>query len=298
MAKHTRESIGLIGIGLVGTALAENLLASGFGVIGYDIVENKRSKLEGLGGRAAASPREVASGTGRVILSLMDSEVVRKVVEGPGGLIRAEDLPRYIIDTTTGDPEKTEAIARRLLKQGVYYLDATISGSSEQIRNKEGVFMIGGPKEAFEACEDIFKVVAKMYFHIGPSGSGSKAKLASNLILGLNRLVLAEGLVFAEKLGLDLKGFLSLLKATPAYSCAMDVKGEKMIEGDFHPQSRILQHDKDLEIILRYAEKRGQELPLANLHKCILEDAISLGEGDLDTSAVIKGIKRLARKKT
>ncbi len=292
-----KESIGLIGIGLVGTALAENILNSGLDVIGYDIIASKRSNLERLGGKAVTSPREVASRTNRVILSLLDSDVVREVVEGPDGVMKAEHLPHYIIDTTTGDPEKTETLAQRLLGQGVYYLDATISGSSEQIRNREGVFMVGGPKKAFEACEDIFRSLAKRYFLIGPSGSGSKAKLASNLILGLNRLVLAEGLVFAEKLGLDLKSFLSLLKTTPAYSGAMDVKGEKMIEGDFNPQSRIIQHDKDLDIILKYAEKRGQELPLAQVHKRILEKAISQGNGDLDTSAVIKEIKRLRGKK-
>jgi len=292
-----RESIGLIGIGLVGTALAENILGCDFDVIGYDIVPSKRSNLERLGGKAATSPQEVASRTNRIIFSLLDSEVVREVVEGPGGVMRAENLPQYVIDTTTGDPEETEALAQKLLKQGVHYLDATISGSSEQIRNREGVFMIGGPKEAFEACEDIFRSLAKRYFFIGPSGSGSKAKLASNLILGLNRLVLAEGLVFAEKLGLDLKSFLSLLKTTPAYSCAMDVKGEKMIKGDFHPQSRIIQHDKDLEIILKYAEKGGQKLPLTQVHKRILEDAISLGDGDLDTSAVIQYIKSLKSEK-
>lgn len=292
-----KERIGLIGIGLVGTALSENILGSGFDVLGYDIVASKLANLERLGGKAATSPREVASRTSRIILSLLDSEVVREVIEGADGVIKAENLPQYIIDTTTGDPEETETIARKLLKQGIYYLDATISGSSEQIRKGEGVFMIGGRKEDFEACEDIFRSLAKRYFFIGPSGSGSKAKLASNLILGLNRLVLAEGLVFAEKLGLDLESFLSLLKTTPAYSCAMDVKGRKMIEGDFHPQSRITQHDKDLGIILKYAEKEGQELPLAQAHKKILEDAISFGEGELDTSAVIKQIKRLARQK-
>ncbi len=154
--------------------------------------------------------------------------------------------------------------------------------------------MVGGDPDAYEACKDLFGTIAKRFFYVGPSGHGSKAKLASNVVLGLNRLVLAEGLVFAEKLGLDLETFLPLLKETPAYSCSMDVKGQKMVEGDFEPQSRIFQHNKDLEIILRYAGAAGQPLPLTQLHKEIIESAIEAGDGQLDNCAVIRQIRRLA----
>ncbi len=288
-----KEKIGLIGIGLVGVSLTKNLLSHGFDVVGFDIIKSKRLNLNQLGGKAVFSPREVALEVNRVILSLLNSDIVREVIEGPNGLLQAGKMPKYIIDTTTGDPKKTEILAKKLLNQGICFLDSTISGSSEQIQNRQGVFMVGGNKEAFESCRDIFKALAEKYFYIGPSGSGSKAKLASNLILGLNRLVLAEGLVFAEKIGLNVKNFLSLLKSTPAYSCAMDVKGRKMIEKDFKPQSRIIQHNKDLNIILKYAKKMGQELPLTRIHKKILEEIIIAGEGEMDNSIVVKYIKNL-----
>lgn len=290
-----KETIAIIGLGLVGTALAENLLASDFEVIGFDIDEHKRDRLEQLGGKAVFSPQEVARQTTRIILSLWNTEVVREVVEGAAGVLQSANNLQYIIDTTTGDPEQTQALAQRLAEHKIDFLDATISGSSQQIRKREGVFMVGGKKAAFDACCDLFAALAEKYFYVGPSGSGSKAKLASNVILGLNRLVLAEGLVFAEKLGLDLHAFLPLLKATPAYSCAMDVKGQKMVANDFEPQSRISQHHKDLEIILEYADKAEQELPLTRLHKHILEGAIAAGDAELDTSAVIKQIRRLIK---
>lgn len=290
-----KETVGVIGLGLVGTALIENLLAKGFEVVGFDIVAHKRDRLEQLGGKAVFNPQEVARQTTRIILSLWNTDVVREVIEGAGGVLQSANRPQYIIDTTTGDPEQTQALAQRLVEQNIDFLDATISGSSQQIRKRKGVFMVGGDKAAFDACCDLFTALAEKYFYIGPSGSGSKAKLASNVILGLNRLVLAEGLVFAEKLGLDLHTFLPLLKATPAYSCAMDVKGQKMVENNFEPQSKISQHHKDLEIILEYADKAEQDLPLTRLHKKILEDAIASGDGELDTSAVIKQIHRLIR---
>ena len=135
-------------------------------------------------------------------------------------------------------------------------------------------------------------MLSEKVFYVGPSGSGSKAKLASNLILGLNRLALAEGLVFAEKLGLELESFLELLKVSPAYSVAMDVKGRKMLDKDFVPQSKIRQHHKDVSIILKYAEKVGQQLPLSRVHLDVLEKAIEAGDGELDNAAVIGEIRR------
>jgi 3-hydroxyisobutyrate dehydrogenase-like beta-hydroxyacid dehydrogenase len=289
------ETVGLIGIGLVGTALAENLLAAGYDVIGFARSEASRAKLARLGGRAAAGPAQVAAEAARVLLSLPDSDVVEEVVLGPGGLLGGSSKVRLILDTTTGEPERTEALARRLRERGIQLLDAPISGSSQQIRQREGVFLVGGDRAAYEACLDLITCLSEKYYHLGASGAGARAKLASNLILGLNRLVLAEGLIFAERLGLDLPAFLAMLKTTPAYSCAMDVKGQKMLQGDFTPQSKVSQHHKDLRIILEYAERAGQELPLTALHARLLEQLMAAGEGELDTSAVLLALRRLRR---
>lgn len=287
--------IGLVGIGLVGTAMAESLLARQFKVVGFDIDSERGAELEKLGGKPMGSPAEVAGQVEHVVLSLPDTKAVRQVVEGPNGLLEAKPLPTYIIDTTTGDPEETMALAERLAQRGIHMLDSTISGSSRQVRDRAAVFMVGGDKAAFEKCQDIFTALSEKVFYVGPSGNGSKAKLASNLILGLNRLALAEGLVFAEKLGLDPAAFLELLKATPAYSAAMDIKGEKMLKGDFTAQARVRQHHKDVSLILKYAEKAGQELPLSKVHLDVLQQAITAGDADLDNSAVIKEIRRRSK---
>lgn len=284
--------IGLVGVGLVGTAIAERLFAKGFNVVGFDVDSAKREHLAQLGGNAVGSPAEVAQQANRIVLSLPDTQIVREVVEGPDGLLQAKTPPSYIVDTTTGDPDETVALALRLADRGVYFLDAAISGSSRQIRNRRAVFMVGGDRTAFEACADIFEAITEKVFYLGPSGSGSKAKLASNLILGLNRLALAEGLVFAGKLGLDLQTFLELLKVTPAYSAAMDSKGKKMLSRDFTPEARIRQHYKDVSLILKYAEKASQELPLSRVHLDILENAMAAGDGEMDNSAIIREIER------
>jgi 3-hydroxyisobutyrate dehydrogenase-like beta-hydroxyacid dehydrogenase len=286
------SKIGIVGLGLVGTAVAESLLGRQFDVVGFDISSERCAQLEKLGGISVSSPAEVASQVEHVVLSLPDTNAVRQVVEDHDGILEAKPLPAHVIDTTTGDPEETMALAERLAERGILFLDSTISGSSRQVRDREAVFMVGGDEAAFEACADIFSALAEKVFYVGPSGNGSKAKLAGNLILGLNRLALAEGLVFAEKLGLDLEPFLELLKATPAYSAIMDTKGEKMLDGDFTPQARIRQHHKDVSLILKYAEKAGQELPLSSVHLDVLEKAIAAGDGDLDNSAVIREIQK------
>ena len=290
--RETEKRIGLIGIGLVGTALAENLISAGFEVAGYDIDPARCANLAELGGTPAANAGQAAAGRGRVVLSLMNSEIVRQVLEGPAGVLQADSPPRFVIDTTTGDPQMAEEFARKLSQRGIFFLDATISGSSEQIRAREGVFMVGGDDKAFRACGDVFEALAKKFFFVGPAGTGCKAKLAVNLVLGLNRLALAEGLVFAERLGLDLESFFPLLTESAAYSRIMDSKGKKMLRGDFAPQARLAQHRKDVGLILEYARRLGQQLPLSAAHAEVLDAAIAAGEGELDNSAVIREIRR------
>jgi 3-hydroxyisobutyrate dehydrogenase-like beta-hydroxyacid dehydrogenase len=286
------EGVGLIGLGLVGSALAEVLLARGYQVVGHDIDPARSEALAAKGGEPVAGPAAVAERCRRVVLSLMTTAIVRQVVEGEDGILAAAHCPDCLIDTTTGDPEETAALAERLALRGIAFLDAPISGSSEQIRRRAGTFMVGGRQEAFECCRELFAALSDRFYYLGPSGAGSRAKLASNLVLGLNRAALAEGLVLAERLGLELPAFLEVMRNSPAYSAAMDAKGNRMLLGDFAPEARVRQHLKDLELILDYARRAGQELPLGAVHRDLLSRAVAAGDGDLDNAAVIREIRR------
>ena len=287
-------TVGIIGLGLVGSALAELLLEHEYPVVGHDIDPARNTALADMGGETTASPAAVAERCDRIILSLMTTDIVCEVVEGDRGILCASRRPTCLLDTTTGDPDETAALAERLVARGIAYLDATISGSSGQVRRRAGTVMVGGARDAFERSRDLFEVFSDRVYHLGPAGSGSRAKLASNLVLGLNRLVLAEGLVFAERLGLDLEAFFDVLKDSPAYSAAMDVKGQRMLDGDFTPASRVRQHLKDVELILDYARRSGQGLPLSSAHEELLRAAVAAGDGELDNAAVIREIRRRA----
>jgi hypothetical protein len=182
----------------------------------------------------------------------------------------------------------------RLAEQGVDYLESPIAASSEQTRRGEAMAIVAGPEPAFAACRDVFDALAAKSFHVGPWGSAAKVKLVNNLILGLERVALAEGLVFAEAIGLDRGKTLDVLKQGNAYSVVMDTKGRKMVEGDFSLQAKLSQHAKDVRIILAAAARHGLSLPLSALHLQLLEEAEAAGLGELDNSAIIRVIQQRA----
>jgi 3-hydroxyisobutyrate dehydrogenase-like beta-hydroxyacid dehydrogenase len=280
--------LGLIGVGLVGTAIAERLLGAGWTVIGWDLDPGRCSALGAAGGTVAGGIAEVFEASDRILLSLPTDEVVAAVLRDAVGSLRAGQA---IVDTSTGAPESAVEQARRLSGLGVSYLDATVSGSSQQLRDGEAVLLVGADEAAFRACYNLFSSLAPTTFHTGPPGSGARMKLVTNLVLGLNRAALAEGLAFAEAVGVDPSAALEVLRGSLAYSRAMDAKGRKMIESDFTPQARLSQHLKDVRLILRAAGDRGRLLPLSEAHRSLLERAEAAGWGDLDNSAIIEVLR-------
>lgn len=280
-----RQPVGLIGVGLMGTALAERLIGQGLDVLGYDVEPGRREALTGLGARAATSAGAVLSACSRIVLSLPDLEVVAAVLGAESALLRAEQV---LIDTTTGAPAQAERLGADLARRGVEYLDATVSGSSAQVRLAEVTLLVGGTEGAFARCRDLFDCFARTAYHVGPCGSGAKMKLVTNLVLGLNRAALAQGLAFACGLKLDAVRTLALLRDSMASSRVMDSKGEKMVRGDFVPEARLSQHLTDVRLILAAAEAAGLRLPLSQAHRRLLEAAEAAGYGACDNSAIIQ----------
>jgi 3-hydroxyisobutyrate dehydrogenase-like beta-hydroxyacid dehydrogenase len=286
----SNERIGMIGLGLMGTALTERLLEHGYRVLVWNRTREKAAALIARGAEWSDNPLAACE---RVIISLYTSDVVETVLEQLRDGLRAGQI---VLDTTTGEPEQTAAMGARLEAKGVRYLDAPISGSSEQTRRGEATVIVGGEREAFEACADLWPVLGRKVFHVGACGSAAKMKLVTNLVLGLNRAALAEGLVFAEAIGVAPAAALEVLMGSMAYSRTMDAKGPKMIKGDFAVQARLSQHFKDVRLILEAAAAAGQELPLSAVHAQLLGQAEAAGWGDQDNIAVIKAIQALKQK--
>lgn len=276
--------VALIGVGLAGSALAARFRQAGLGVVGYDSRPEARGTLAAIGAETAESARAAADGAPVVVLSLPDSAAVESVIGETEPTLRG----RTVVDTTTGDPDRTAALGRRLKAAGVDYLDAAIVGSSRLVREGQAVVVAGGEADVFRRCAALLDTFATREFHVGPWGSGVRMKLVVNLVLGLNRAVLAEGLAFARASGFDPSLALDVLKSGAAYSRVMDAKGRKMVTGDFAPEARLRQHHKDVRLILAAAARQGVTLPLSQLHEFLLGDLESRGLGDLDTSAILR----------
>jgi 3-hydroxyisobutyrate dehydrogenase-like beta-hydroxyacid dehydrogenase len=193
---------------------------------------------------------------------------------------------------STVDPDRVAALAARVTPRGIRYLDVPVSGTSDQVRRGDGVALIGGDATVAEEVADVFDALFARRFHVGKIGDGGRAKLAVNLILGLNRLALAEGLVFAEKLGLDPAAFLDVAKGSASYSQVMETKGHKMVRGDFTPEGRAKQTLKDCRLMLDQAAAIGQKLSMLELHAEVLEACVQAGEADMDNSVIIKEVRR------
>lgn len=279
--------IGMIGLGLLGSALAERFVRNRYRISGFDLNENARERLALCGGNPSASNTNVFAATNVIVLCLPDSHVVDKVLQDVEPLLAGKRL----VDTTTGDPDATAALSQWLAQRGATYVDATIAGSSQQVRDGEAIVLAGGDVDNVVRCEPLFSCFAKTWFHVGPAGSGARMKLVVNLVLGLNRAALAEGLVFAKNLGLDLTATLKILQSGPTYSQVMDSKGRKMIDGDFAPVARLNQHLKDVRLIREAARRKGLQLPLSDLHEKLLVEAATLGFGDSDNSAIVRALE-------
>ena len=292
-AAHTHgesRCVGIAGLGLIGTSLARRLLAAGFTVCGYDIQTERRALLAELGGQPVDSPSALGERCSTIVIAVLSTDQVEAVMDTahlrPGSLV---------ICTSTCDPDRIDALARRLAPGGIRFVEMPLSGNSDQIALGNGVGLIGGAAEDVAAADEVIAALCARYFHLGAVGAGGRAKLAVNLIGGLNRAVLAEGLAFAESMGLELIPLLEVLKASAAYSRTMDNRGIKMVLSDFTPHAKVAQSRKDFALMHEAARRCGQQLPLARVYLELIESCLAQGEGELDNSAIISELRRRRR---
>jgi 3-hydroxyisobutyrate dehydrogenase-like beta-hydroxyacid dehydrogenase len=284
--------VAIVGIGLMGEVYARRLIGAGIPVIGFDIDPARRARLTEIGGRAVDSIAQLAKASRCIIIAVFSTEQVEDVIEnhllpalGPGS-------NKIVLCMSTCDPDQVAALAARVIPRGIRYLDVPVSGTSEQVRRGDGVALIGGDSQIADEVAPVLDALFARRFHVGKIGDGGRAKLAVNLILGLNRLALAEGLVFAERLGLDAAAFLEVARGSASYSQVMETKGPKMVRGDFAPEGRARQTLKDVHLMLDQAKAAGQTLKMLELHAETLEACVRAGEADMDNSVIINEVRR------
>jgi len=292
-----KKRIGFIGLGVMGKPMATNLLKAGYPLTVWNRTRSKMNDLVAMGAYGANSPREVAERSDVVITMVTDSPDVEEVILGPNGVIHGARPGLIVIDMSTISPIVTRKIAGELAKKGVKMLDAPVSGGEKGAIEATLSIMVGGPREVFEECLPIFRVLGKKITYMGSTGMGQTAKLCNQVICALNIQAVCEGLMLGAKAGLDLKRLLEAISAGAASSWMLINLGPKMLERDFKPGFKIRHQQKDIRLALALASELKLPLPGTALVQQMLRIVEAEGLGEEGTQAAIVAMEKIAGRK-
>jgi len=287
-AKNITKPIGVVGLGLMGQSLVKRLDDATLPVLGFDV---NPVQIEKLGQHRAASLAKIASSCDKVLLAVFNTVQVQETLFAKDGLFAHAQEPIVVICTSTCDPGEIKQIAKDVEQAGHHFFELPISGTSMQLARGDCLGLMGGSPLLCEQLSDLLDVITPHRQYIGPAGDASKAKLAINLVLGLHRAALAEGLNFGVKLGLDPEKLLQTLQNSAAASSVMKIKGPLMVARSYDkPQSKISQSFKDFGLIADLADHAGLMLPLAEIYIKLLESQLQDGHGDMDNAMIYESI--------
>ena len=286
--------IGYIGLGLMGKSIARNILKAGFPLVIFNRSTLAVEELVHEGASAAHSAAEVASLVDVVFTNLPDSPDVEKVALGKNGIIEGAHPGLIFVDNSTIKPATARMIAEKLSTKGVLSLDAPVSGGDIGAKNGTLTIMVGGPAEALEKAMPVFKVMGKTVTHVGDAGAGQVAKAANQIMVAAQMAAMGELLIFARKAGVDPQKVVEAIKGGAAQCWTLDVKPPRLFAGNRAPGFKAHMQLKDMRIVMETAHQYGLSLPSAAGNTRLYEEMIELGMGELDNSAVIGVIEKLA----
>jgi 2-hydroxy-3-oxopropionate reductase len=286
--------VGYIGLGLMGKSIARNILKAGFPLTVHNRSRAAVDELVAEGAQAADSPREVARQVDIVFTNLPDSPDVEKVVLGENGIIAGAHKGLIFVDNSTIKPASARMIAQKLKEKEVSALDAPVSGGDIGARNATLTIMVGGEAEALEKAMPVFKAMGKTITHVGDAGAGQVAKAANQIMVAAQMVAMGELLVFSKKAGVDPRKVVDAIKAGAAQCWSLDVKPPRLFEGNRNPGFKAYMQLKDMRIILDTAKQF--EIPISGTlaNTQLFQQMIDLGMGELDNSAVVGVIEKLA----
>lgn len=288
-----KQKIGFIGLGIMGRHMAKHLLNAGYEVVAYDIVPAAIEQMVGAGAERGESCRDVAARSDVIISMVPDSPDVEQVALGEDGIIEAAKSGHIYIDMSTIAPQTAIDVAEALGEKGVRCLDAPVSGGEVGAQNAALSIMVGGPRDVFDAMLPIFEEMGKTITLCGPNGAGQTVKACNQIQVALNFVGMAEAFVLGAKAGVDPDIILQVLSGGYAQTRVMDVRGPKIIKGEFEPGFKSRFHYKDLNIIMSTAKDLHVALPATAVAHELFSALMALGRGDLDHSAVITIIEDL-----
>jgi 3-hydroxyisobutyrate dehydrogenase-like beta-hydroxyacid dehydrogenase len=282
------SSVGVVGIGVMGSRMAANLLRAGYTVLVYNRSPKSVEKLVSEGAIDSRSPEELARTCRTVILALTDSKAVESIVVGEKGLVHGLSPGSIILDTSTIDPGTAVRLAVTLRERGISFLDAPVSGGPEGAAAGTLTIMVGGDRGAFDRSQEVLSKIGKNVFYLGDSGSGQRVKLFNQALVGVEYLAIAEAFLWAKKMGLKIEDLEKIISISwgdsPVFRHFASVVGSDERKGG----SSIRNLNKDLGIILQTAKQDEVQLSLAELASRYASRAVELGYQELDASTLYR----------
>jgi 3-hydroxyisobutyrate dehydrogenase-like beta-hydroxyacid dehydrogenase len=288
------KRIGIIGVGLLGSAVASRLLKGGFEIAAYDTRPEQVAALQAQGLIAAASIAEAAGEADAVFTILPSLESVEAAILGTGGLIETAPQNCTMIQMSTVSPDLTRRLASAAAAKALGFLDAPMSGTSAMVERGDCTIFVAGERKRADACQPIFGAIAKKTHYVGDAGMASLAKLATNLLVGLNTAALAEALVLGAKGGLAPGVLVEILKESAGASKMLDVRGPLMVSRRFDAQMKIDLFLKDFKLMLEEGLRLGVPLPLTSVAQQLITTTATAGRGEEDLAAIVTTFELLA----
>ncbi len=288
------EQIGFIGLGIMGTPMAQNLVKAGYPLVVYDVVGERMEELATEGATVASSCKEVAASTSKIITMLPDSADSEKAILGPDGVLEGAKSGSIIIDMSSIAPLVSQRIAAECFKNGVEMLDAPVSGGEPMAIAGTLAVMVGGKQEVFDECYDLLKIMGGNVVLTGDIGAGGVTKLANQIIVAANIEALSEAMVLAQKAGVDPENVFNAIRGGLAGSAVLEAKGPMMLDRNFRAGFRIRLHQKDLRNVLQTAQELNVPLPVTALVQQMLGALVNEGESESDHSAILHFLEGLA----
>jgi L-threonate 2-dehydrogenase len=291
--KQSEMSVGMIGLGIMGSAMSKNLIKAGFSVTGYDVLPKAVEAFVACGGKAAQSVGEVGSSAGILITSLPSVTALFDVVRQLAALPRAE---RIVAETSTFRLEDKSAAQAQLAQAGIVMLDCPLSGSGVQALERDVLVYGSGPKDAYDRCLPVFQGFSRAPHHLGAFGNGSKMKFVANLMVAVHTVVAGEAFALARKAGLDPAQMFAVVSDGAAGSRALDVRGEMLIADTYLP-IRTMPLElwrKDMRVIADFTNSLACPTPMFSAAVPLFNAAVASGYGDQDTAAVAAVIESMA----
>ncbi len=286
--------VGYIGLGLMGKSIARNILKAGFSVVVHNRSRGAVDELAAEGATAANSPKEVAEQVDIVFTNLPDSPDVEKVALGENGILAGAKAGLIMVDNSTIKPASARLIADKLKEKGVFSLDAPVSGGDIGARNATLTIMVGGDAGALEKALPVFQAMGKTITHVGEAGAGQVAKAANQIMVAAQMVAMGELLVFSKKAGVDPRKVVDAIKAGAAQCWALDIKPPRLFDGNRNPGFKSYMQLKDMNIVLDTAKEYDVPISGTEANTKLYQMMIDMGLGELDNSAVVGVIEKLA----